>query len=210
MRCWLLALSLLVAASATADEVTSFSPHDVTMGTELTLLGDFHELAAAGRKPQLFGSRMDGPRGVVFVVRSVSDTEIHAVAKRFPGRKGGSLVGQRWSLVVLPRAGAPLLAPDTFLTVGPELIDVGAASAAPGETLELLVDNVGTGKLLVHFGEKPVKPLRAAGAPVTLPPGVPGTPLSVIVPKLPSGPHPISLENAIGPSPTEVDFDVAP
>ena len=107
-------------------------------------------------------------------------------------------------------AGAPLVAPGTFLTVGPELIDVGAASGAPGETLELLVDNVGTGKLVVRFGDKPAKEVRAAGAPVSLPPGVPGTALSVIVPNLPSGPHPISLQNAIGPSPTQVGFDVAP
>ena len=210
MRCSLLALSLLVAASAAADEVTSFSPHDVTVGTELTIFGDFRELAAAGRKPHVIGSRTGAARDVVFAVLSHSPTEIHAVARRFPGRKGGSLVGEHWNLLVLPREGAPLPAPGTFLTVGPELIDVGAASAAPGETLELLVDNVGTGKLVVRFGDKPVKPLRAAGAPVTLPPGVPGTPLSVIVPNLPSGPHPISLENAIGPSPTEVDFEVAP
>jgi hypothetical protein len=210
MRCWPLALSLLVAASAAADEISSFSPHDVTVGTELTILGDFHELAAAGRKPHVVGRRDDAPRGVVFAVRSLSSTAIHAVARRFPGRKGGSLVGESWSLVVLPRPGAPLAAPGTFLTVGPELIDVGAASGAPGETLELLVDNIGTGRLVVRFGDKPAKPLRAAGAPVTLPPGVPGTPLSVIVPNLPSGPHPISLRNAVGPSPTQVDFEVAP
>lgn len=212
MRCWPLALSLLVAAPAAADEIASFSPSDVTVGTELTILGDFSGIAAAGKGTRVFGIRGDATRAIAFEVLPVSATEIHAVARRFPRRRADPSVGKSWRLVVVPPAGAgvPLEAPGTFMTVGPELIDVGAASGVPGATLELLADNVGTGKLVVLIGNRKAKQIHAAGAPITLPPGVPGTPLTVIVPNLPSGPHPVSLRNAIGPSPAPIAFEVLP
>lgn len=209
-RSLLLCAVLFVASAARADEIASFAPPDVTVGTEVVLSGDFSVLAATEAKLRVFGSRADAPHGVVFDVRSVSSTEIRAVARRFPGRNGSSLVGAKWSLVVVPRRGEPLVAPGVFTTVGPELIDVGATTGAPGETIELLVDDVGSGRLVVRFGDKPARWTQAASAPITLPPGVPGTLLSVIVPKLPGGPHPVSLQNEIGPSPTAIGFDVAP
>lgn len=212
MRCWTLALSLLVAAPAAADEIFSFSPHDVTVGTELTIVGDFRELDAGG-KPRVVGERPDFGRGVGFQVISVSSEEIHALARRFPPRQSGGAVGLSWSLRVLPpNGGAPLTAPASFLTVGPELIDVAAPSGEPGDVLQLLADNVGTGRLSVLFGEKRARriPLPAASAPVTLPPPVSAVPIAVLVPELPSGAYPISLQNAVGASPAPVPFTVLP
>jgi hypothetical protein len=213
----LLALALLLAAPAAADEIQSFAPGDVTVGTELVVRGDFSELAAARQNPRVVGVNPELSGAVVFEVLSLSSGELDVIARRFPERRREPAVGKRWTLVVKPpNGGAALEAPGSFVTVGPELIDARAVEGRPGQVLELLADNLGSGKLSVWFGARkaklaPVSPRSARESePVTLPPGIEPTSLFVIVPRLPGGSYPISLRNAVGPSPAPIGFTVLP
>lgn len=201
-------LLLALAQPIAADQITSFSPDEVTFGTELTILGDFGAIAATGKDPKVVGTRIDSRKSVGFEVLSVSGSEIHARVKKVPKSKTDPAAGKEWTLVITPPKGAgdPLQAGETFVTVPPELLDIGGDQGEPGDLLELTVDDLGTGKLTVLFGTKKAKrvdpPLLAAQTLAA------ASPVFVLVPKLAGGSYPISLLNGIGPSPSSILFTV--
>lgn len=205
-------LLLLFALPGRAVEITSFSPSAVTLGTDVAIFGTFTDLLVGGDVvwPRVVGTRPDTKQTVVFDLLSWQPSRLDVRARKFPSSKLDPAGGKTWNLVVIPRKdiGPPVQATDLFTSVAPVLTDVGFNMGLPGDALDLLIDAAGTGKLSVLFGTRKAKPAQALLVTRALgPAGAESVVLTVIVPKLPPGTYPISVNNKVGPSNT-VDFTV--
>lgn len=196
-----LALLLSFPVTARALAVTSFAPRDVTMGTRLTIKGDFAELAALRMQPRVVGRRSDTPKTVKFEVLALSRRTLIARVREVPSTKSDPAAGKTWSLVVRSplRGGETVEADALFITAGPMLAAVPDREAMPGEILPLYAFDPGAKRPSVILGRKKTKVVRSApaGESADNDPWL----VQFRAPKLRNGFYWLRLENSLGRAP---------
>jgi len=187
---------------AHALAVTGFEPRDVTIGTRLTIRGDFAELTAARSQPKVQGRRFDTSKTVQFQVLAYSRRTIIARVRDVPSTKWDPAAGKTWSLVVRSAAGDIAEADDLFTTPGPTLVTVTAREVVPGGGLTLYAIDPGTKPPTVVIGRKKAKVLRNAPAGESRD----DDPwrVQLRVPRLRNGFYALRLENSLGRAPGSV------
>ena len=186
--------------SARALVVTGFEPRDVTVGTRLTIRGDFAELAGGKARPMVQGRRLDTSKVVKFQVLAFSRRTIIARVRDVPSTKSDPAAGKMWSLVVSSADQSESVEADGPLTTsGPLLVSLADAEAMPGKTLGVFAIDPGTKPPTVMVGRKKAKVLR--GAPAGQNPDDDPWLVEVAVPHTWNGFHPVRLENSVGRAP---------
>ena len=154
-------LFVLLAFPAGAVEITSFEPSEVTLGTNVRIFGNFTDLVVDFDVffPKVVGTRPGSTQRVTFDVLSWQPSVLDVRVKKIPSSSADPAAGKTWNLVVVPPKGfgAPVQAPGVFTSVPPTLVSLAISSGLPGQALELVVDDAGTGKLTVLFDTKKAK-----------------------------------------------------
>lgn len=196
-----LLLLLGIPEAARALAVTSFAPGDVTTGTRLTIKGDFGDLVALRRQPEVQGRRSGTPKTVKFQVLAFSRRTIIARVREVPSTKYDPAAGKTWSLVVRsPLPGGEIAeADDLFTTAGPMLVALPEGEATPDQVVPLYAMDPGAKSPTVLVGRKKAKVLRSqpAGQDRDEDPWR----VQFRVPKLRNGFYPVRLENSLGRAP---------
>jgi hypothetical protein len=185
---------------ARALAVTAFDPRDVTIGTRLTIRGDFAELAAAKAAPTVQGRRLDTSKVVKFQVLAWSRRKIIARVKSVPSTKSDPAAGKTWTLEVGSEAlGESVEADDPLMTSGPLLASLADAEGTPATIVRLYAIDPGTRPPTVLVGRKKAKVLLdvPSGANPDDDPWL----VQLHVPRMRNGFYPVRLENSLGRAP---------
>ncbi|HTO07027.1 MAG TPA: hypothetical protein VMR86_08195 [Myxococcota bacterium] len=201
------AAALVIAAiafgfplEARALAVSGFEPHDVTIGTRLTIRGDFAELLAAKARPMVQGRRIDSPKTVQFQVLAWSRRTIIARVKSVPSTRSDPAAGKIWSLVVrCDPLGLDAEADGPLTTSGPLLASLDEGEAAAGSLVTLYAIDPGSKAPTVLLGRNKAKVLL--DLPAGANPDDDPWSVTIRVPRLRNGFYTVRLENSLGRAP---------